>query len=99
MIAYVLINTEVGCTSEILEVVKTIPNIIETHSVYGEYDIVAKLKTESLNALSQTISGKIRRLNNVNSTLTLIAIEEPIHKLSEDEPSYQENNGERFTIK
>ena len=88
MIAYVLITTDVGFTSEILQAMNTIPNVLEIHAVYGEYDIVMKVETESLSTLSQTVFGKIRRLDNVNSTLTLIVVEDSDPSLIEDDPSY-----------
>ena len=60
MIAYILINTETGSTSEVLESVKKIKNVIEAHSVYGVYDVVAKVEVESLKKLSETVTLKIR---------------------------------------
>jgi DNA-binding Lrp family transcriptional regulator len=76
MMAYVLINTEIGCIPEVLKAVKKIKNVSEAHSVYGVYDIVIKIHAESMAKLKDVVTWNIRRLNNVRSTLTMIVMEE-----------------------
>jgi DNA-binding Lrp family transcriptional regulator len=76
MKAYVLINTEIGSESEVLDAIKKIKNVIEANAVYGVYDIVAKIEAETLDKLKETVTWKVRRLNKVRSTLTMIAIEQ-----------------------
>jgi DNA-binding Lrp family transcriptional regulator len=43
--------------------------------VYGVYDIIARLETETMQDLKEAISWKIRRLEKVLSTLTMIVVE------------------------
>jgi DNA-binding Lrp family transcriptional regulator len=76
MMAYVLINTEIGSESKVLDAIKKITNVIEAYAVYGVYDIVAKIETDTMDKLKETVTWKIRRLNKVRSTLTMIAIEQ-----------------------
>ena len=76
MIAYVLINTEIGSIPEVLKAIRKIENVVEAQSVYGVYDIVAKIEADSMGALKDIVTWKIRRLNNVRSTLTMISMEE-----------------------
>jgi len=76
MMAYVLINTEIGCIPEVLKAVKKIKNVMEAHSVYGVYDIVAKVEAEDMGKLKDVVTWNVRRLNNVRSTLTMIVMEE-----------------------
>ena len=76
MMAYVLINTEIGCIPEVLKAVRKIKNIMEAHSVYGVYDIVAKVEAEDMGKLKDVVTWNVRRLNNVRSTLTMIVMEE-----------------------
>lgn len=70
--AFVMINTEIGSESEVLEELKAIPEINETYLVYGVYDIIARIETETMQELKDTMSLKIRRLDKVRSTLTMI---------------------------
>ena len=75
-IAFVLINTNIGYEDEVLKELKKVSNIQEAFSVYGVYDIVIKIKAESMDKLKEIITWRIRRLNRVRSTLTMIVIEE-----------------------
>jgi DNA-binding Lrp family transcriptional regulator len=56
--------------------VKKIKEVKEAHSVYGVYDIMVEVEAESLNNLKDTVTSKIRRLNEVRSTLTMIVMDE-----------------------
>jgi DNA-binding Lrp family transcriptional regulator len=38
---------------------------------YGSYDIVAEFETESSHEMNKVISSKIRKLENIRSTITL----------------------------
>ena len=38
-------------------------------------DLVAKVETDELDELKETINGKIRKLNNVRSTQTMLSME------------------------
>ena len=72
--AFVLINAEIGAENEVLRDLKTIPEVKEAYMVYGVYDIIARVETESMQELKDTISWKIRRLDKVRSTLTMIVV-------------------------
>jgi len=75
-IAFVLINAEIGSEGEVLNELKKVEGIEEAYSVYGVYDIIAKVKADSMEKLKDIVTWKIRRLNKVRSTLTMIVIEE-----------------------
>jgi len=70
--AFVLINAEMGAENEVLKDLKAIQEVKEAHKVYGVYDIIARVETETMQELKDTISSKIRRLDKVRSTLTMI---------------------------
>ncbi len=75
-IAFVLINAEIGSEGEVLRELNKVEGIVEAYSVYGVYDIVAKVSAESMDKLKNIVTWRIRRLNKVRSTLTMIVIEE-----------------------
>jgi len=72
--AFVLINAEIGSESEVLKDLNAIPEVKEAYMVYGVYDIIARIKTDTMQSLKDTISWKIRRLEKVRSTLTMIVV-------------------------
>ncbi|MEM2211033.1 MAG: Lrp/AsnC ligand binding domain-containing protein [Nitrososphaerales archaeon] len=74
-IAFVLINADLGAEEELVKELKEIPNVKEVHAVYGVYDIIVKVEAESMEKVKETVTWKIRRLDKVRSTLTMIVIE------------------------
>ena len=74
--AFVLINVESGAEDKVLNVLKTIEGIEEAYFSYGVYDVITKIKAESMEKLKDMVTSKIRSLDQVRSTLTLIMVEE-----------------------
>ena len=74
--AYVLINAELGYEEKVLASLKELEGVVEANLVYGVYDVIAKIRTESLSDLKNLISWKVRRADYVRSTLTMIVMEQ-----------------------
>ncbi len=74
--AFLLINTELA-SPEVREELKKIEGVEEVYVVYGIYDIVAKVRANTMDELKDIVTWRVRRLDKVRSTLTMIAIEEP----------------------
>ncbi len=72
--AFVFINTEPASMPDVLKHVKAIEGVEEAEMVYGVFDIVAKVKTETMDKLKHTIAYQIRTLANVRSTQTMLVI-------------------------
>ena len=74
--AYVLINVESGFEDNVLQQLKTTPQVEEAYFSYGVYDIITKIKAQTMEHLKETVTKNIRTLPKVRSTLTLIMMEE-----------------------
>lgn len=78
--AYVLLNSDLGSDETIINEVKQIltkENVkYEVQGVYGVYDIVLKLTSDDAEKLRAIITNKVRKINKVQSTLTMMVIEE-----------------------
>jgi len=74
-LAFVMMNAEVGSEQEVLKKLKKIAEVKEAYLVYGVYDIVAKVEAETMKKLREVIASKIRGIDGVRSTLTMIVIE------------------------
>ena len=72
--AYVLIHTGSGLETNVMKGLKKTNTVKEAHMVYGAYDIIARIEADTLADLKDSISRKVRRLDGVRSTLTMIAI-------------------------
>ena len=73
--AYVLINCELGSEESFIEQLKTLDGVIEVHGTFGAYDILAKIESSTVEVLRETITWKIRKIDKIRSTLTLMGIE------------------------
>lgn len=78
--AYVLLNSDLGSDSSIIDEIKKILDEeeiqFEVQGVYGVYDIVLKLSSDNAENLRAIITNKIRKIGKVQSTLTMMVIEE-----------------------
>ncbi len=80
-IAFVLINSDLGKDVEIIGKIKEIMQSekdikFELQGVYGVYDIVVKVSSDDSPKLRSIVTNQIRKIENVQSTLTMMVIEE-----------------------
>mgnify|MGYP001399340090 FL=1 len=79
--SYILINSDLGTDeSTVTELKKILADEKDTQyeiqGVYGVFDIVLKLSSDDIDNLRSTITNKIRKITSVQSTLTMMVIEE-----------------------
>jgi len=79
--AYVLLNSDLGNDESVVNEVKEILAAesgvnYDVQGVYGVYDIILKISTDNAEELRSIITNKIRKINKVQSTLTMMVIEE-----------------------
>ena len=74
--AYVLINVESGSEDDVLQELKMIEGIEEAFFSYGVYDLITKIKADTMDKLKGMVTRRVRTLSKVRSTLTLIMMEE-----------------------
>lgn len=73
--AFVLMNAELGSEDSIVNELRNIDGVKEVYQVYGVYDIVAQVEADTMEKVKETITWKLRKLNGVKSTLTMIVME------------------------
>ncbi len=69
--AYVLINVKSGLESTVLSQIKSMVDVEQASISYGAYDLVVKVKADSMEELKEIVTYKIRKIDGVLSTLTL----------------------------
>ena len=78
--AYVLLNSDLGSDESIIaEVKQSLASEkieFEVQGVYGVYDIVLKISSDDADNLRSIITNKVRKISKVQSTLTMMVIEE-----------------------
>ena len=80
-ISYVLINSNLGTDVEIITKIKAMmanqSDIkLDIQGVYGVYDIILKLTANDSKKLRSIVTNDIRKIQDVQSTLTMMVIEQ-----------------------
>jgi len=78
--AYVLINCDVDHKKEVMNQLDQLPGIFETAELHGAYDILARFTMQSVEELKDTIKLHLKKIPDIKSTVTLIAIEVPLQE-------------------
>ena len=74
--AFVLINVEAGSEDEVLRDLRKIEGVEEAYFSYGVYDVIIKIQAGTMENLKDMVTRRVRALEKVRSTLTLIMMEE-----------------------
>ncbi len=72
--AFVLIETAVGKTKEVVSILNKIEDLKSVDTVTGPYDIIAVLEAEDLNKIGDLITGKIHAIEGITRTVTCLAV-------------------------
>lgn len=73
--AFVFLNCGIGTGTAIVNEISNISGVSEAVQVSGVYDIVAKVSEESREDIAKSVK-RIRAIDNILSSLTMIASEE-----------------------
>lgn len=74
-IGFVLIKTAAAAEREVFGELDELDEVQELHSLFGEFDLIAKLQADNFNKLGQVVVDKIRSIEGVEDTKTLTGIE------------------------
>ncbi|HIJ99223.1 TPA: Lrp/AsnC ligand binding domain-containing protein [archaeon] len=72
--AFILIMSKTGTERSVIRELSKLEEVVDVSVVYGDYDIIAKIQAETLEDLNSVILDKIRALDEVSNTSTLIAV-------------------------
>jgi len=72
--AYVLVNCDLGLEESIIKELLLVPEVTEVKGVFGVYDFIVKINTDSEEDIKRVIA-KIRTMSVIKSSLTMMVIE------------------------
>jgi len=70
-IGFVLINAAPAFEHEVYNKLSKVPQILELHPLFGEYDLIAKIEAEDFEKLGKIVIDKIKSIKGVIDTKTL----------------------------
>ena len=71
-----LVQCSIGHEMDVLHALLKLDFVKEAKGTFGYYDILVKLIAPTDNEIEKTITKKIRKINNVNTTTTISVIPE-----------------------
>jgi DNA-binding Lrp family transcriptional regulator len=72
ILAYVLFKVASGTEREVAQKLIEFEEVTQSDILFGEYDVIARVSTEDLDKLEEFVSEKIRTVQNVLVTSTMI---------------------------
>jgi DNA-binding Lrp family transcriptional regulator len=70
--AYILFNVEAGSEEQVRQDIKNVVGVQEVFVSYGVYDLIVKVAAESVELLREIVTYRLRTIEKVRSTVTLI---------------------------
>ena len=72
--AFILVETAVGKTKDVISILNRINGIKSVDAVTGPYDIIAIIEQDDLNAVGNLVTTKVHPIEGVTRTVTCLAI-------------------------
>ena len=72
--AFVLIETEIGKTKEVVSILNKIEGLKSVDTVTGPYDIIAVIEAEDVNKIGDLLTGKIHAIKGIARTVTCLGV-------------------------
>jgi len=72
--AYVLIETAVGKTREVVAYLKQLPGVRSADVVTGPYDIIAIVEGTDLGSIGDMVTGQVHVINGITRSVTCLAV-------------------------
>ena len=72
--AFILIETAVGKTREVADVLNTVGGMQSVNVVTGPYDVIAVIDTPDINVMGSLVTEKIHTISGVVRTVPCVAV-------------------------
>ncbi len=72
--AYVLIETHVGKTRQVVETIRKLKGVASVDAVTGPYDAIAIIQGETLTDVGDLVTAKVHPVAGISRTVTCLAM-------------------------
>ncbi|MCL4422310.1 MAG: Lrp/AsnC ligand binding domain-containing protein [Actinobacteria bacterium] len=70
VVAYVLIQTEVGKAAEVAKQVGAIPGVVSAEDVTGPYDVIVRAQGATVDDLGRMVVSQLQLIEGITRTVT-----------------------------
>ncbi len=75
--AYILLRVKPGMDRAVFQAIRTLRQVKDLETVYGEYDLLVRIEVKNMEALDAFIFEAVRTISGVEGTTTLVTIQPP----------------------
>jgi DNA-binding Lrp family transcriptional regulator len=75
--AFVLIETSVGRTKDVVAALKSVNEVAAVDAVTGPYDIIAVVEAADLNSVGDVVTSRVHVVPGIVRTVTCLAVSLP----------------------
>lgn len=75
--AFVLIETSVGRTKEVVDALHRVSAVVSVDAVTGPYDIIAIIESSDLNSVGDVVTSRVHTVPGIVRTVTCLAVSLP----------------------
>jgi DNA-binding Lrp family transcriptional regulator len=68
--AYILIQTEVGKASSVVDSCRKLTGVVQADDVTGPYDVILKAEASSIDELGRMVVSQVQLVDGITRTLT-----------------------------
>ena len=68
--AYILIQTEVGKASAVVDSVRGLTGVVQADDVTGPYDVILRAEASSIDELGRMVVSQVQLVDGITRTLT-----------------------------
>lgn len=72
--AYILIETTVGKSTDVSDVLTDLPDVVNVDAVTGPYDIIAIVSSNDLNSVGELVTNDIHTIPGIVRTVTCLSL-------------------------
>ena len=72
--AYILIETTVGKSTNVSEILTDVPDVVNVDAVTGPYDIIAIVSSKDLNSVGELVTNDIHTIPGIVRTVTCLSL-------------------------
>ena len=72
---YVLVETQVGKTKEVVQAIHRLEGVVLVNSVSGPYDVIAVIERENLCEIGDLVTAKFHLISGISRTMICVAVE------------------------
>jgi DNA-binding Lrp family transcriptional regulator len=74
VIGFVLMHVSPLHEYEVFNTLSKLPEVVELHPLFGEYDLIAKIEAKDYESIGEIIIHKIKTIEGITDTKTLTGI-------------------------